>query len=152
MLGVPTVMGFRTGLLHQLATLAGTIVGTVLAGRLQGPVSRITGSVIEGEGTARVAGFVLVFIATLVAAWLLAALLQRVLSFLLLGWVDKVGGALLGLVMGALLVAVVLLVMDRLPVTGARAALEASSLAGTFQRYVLPLVKWMPGELGSVGA
>lgn len=150
LVGVPALLGFRAGLIRGAATLAGIIVGIILASQFQGLAARLLGLVIEDETMARAAGFVLILFASILAAWLLAALLQRVLSLLLLGWLDRVGGALLGLLMGALIASVVLLVMDLLPIPGARAAVEGSAFAPLFQRLLLPLVKGLPGEIGSI--
>lgn len=150
LIGVPALLGLRAGLLRGAATLGGVLVGIVLASQLQGPAARLTGLLLK-DG-ARAAGFLLVLLGSLVAAWLLAALVQRMLSLLLLGWLDRLAGALLGVVMGAVLVSVLVMLLELLPLAAARTAVEGSSLAAFLQRVVFPLLRRLPGEFGPVAA
>jgi len=55
------------------------------------------------SGVAKVVAFVIILAAVLAAAALLAIFLRRGASAIKLGWADRLGGAVFGLVMGALL-------------------------------------------------
>jgi membrane protein required for colicin V production len=99
MIVVPALIGLKVGIVKILFAVAGLIIGVVLAGRLSGPLGeRLT--FIADPGIAKVAAFAFILIAVLVLAAVAAALLAKFLSMTLLGWVNRLGGAVLGLFLG----------------------------------------------------
>jgi membrane protein required for colicin V production len=96
---IPTLIGLKTGLIKALFTVAGMIVGVVLAGRFS---ESLGGSLtfISDPGWARVAAFAIILIAVMIIASILAAVIKWVISAVLLGWVNRLGGAVLGFIMG----------------------------------------------------
>jgi membrane protein required for colicin V production len=96
---VPTLIGLKIGIIKALFTVAGIIVGVVLAGRFSEPLgSSLT--FISDPGWANIAGFAIILIAVMIIASILARVLKNVLSAVLLGWVNRLGGAILGFIMG----------------------------------------------------
>ena len=79
--------------------MAGIIVGVVLAGRFS---ESLGGSLtfISDPGWARIAAFAIILIGVMVIASVLAAVLKKVVSAVLLGWVNRLGGAVLGFILG----------------------------------------------------
>lgn len=98
---VPTVMGLKIGIIKILFTVAGMIVGVVLAGRFSESLGGWL-TFISDPGWAKIAAFAIILIAVMVIASILASVLKKVTSAVLLGWVNRLGGAVLGLVMGAI--------------------------------------------------
>ncbi len=96
-----TILGLRTGLIKSALSLAGVIAGVTLAGRYYIPLAERL-SFIPQAGVAKVVAFALILIVVMLIASLLARLLQWVTSAVMLGWVDHLGGAVLGLVLGAI--------------------------------------------------
>lgn len=144
---VPALLGLAIGLIGAVTAIVGIIVGIVLASQLQDSLRPVVSTFFQDQTTARAVSFVLVLLVVALASMLLGAVLRRVLSLIMLGWVDKVAGLLVGLLIGALIVSALLFVMERVPAEGAQRAVEGSVLAGPFQRTVMPIVERLPGEI-----
>ena len=85
---IPVFIGLKAGIIKILLTVAGVIVGVVLAGRLSGPLGdRLT--FISNPGTAKVVAFVFILVAVMVLAAVAAFLIRKAVSAILLGWVDQ---------------------------------------------------------------
>ena len=98
---IAAVMGLRMGLIKAVLLVAGIIVGVVLAGHFSGPLGeRLT--FISSEGVAKAVAFAVIMLAVLAAAAIAAALLTWATKLVMLGWVNRIGGAILGLFLGAL--------------------------------------------------
>ena len=94
------VMGLKFGLIKTVLLLAGIIVGVVLAGHFSGPLGeRLT--FISSEGVAKGIAFAIIMLAVLAVAAIVAALLTWLTKIVMLGWVNRLGGAILGLFLGA---------------------------------------------------
>ena len=98
---VPAFMGLRMGLIKAALSLVGLVVGVVLAGNFFRPVSNIFGF-IHNEEVANILAFALILVLVMVAAALVARLLRSVIKAVMLGWVDNIGGAVLGFLFGAI--------------------------------------------------
>lgn len=100
-LAIAVVTGLKMGLIKAVLLVVGIIVGVVLAGHYSGPLGeRLT--FISSEGVAKVVAFAIIMLAVLAAAAIVAALLTWATSVVMLGWVNRLGGAILGLFLGAL--------------------------------------------------
>jgi len=98
--------GLIQGLIRTALALAGLIVGIFLAGRYY--VAFGNWLPIANTNVANIVAFAIIFIAVMVAAVLLAFFLRKIISLIMLGWADKLLGALFGLVLGGLLCAAAL--------------------------------------------
>lgn len=98
---VPAFIGFRAGLIKSLLTIIGGIVGLILAGRLYESFAGVL-TFISNEGAAKVVAFAIIFIGVMIIAAILAAVLKKLVSLVMLGWLNKLGGAILGLLLGGL--------------------------------------------------
>jgi len=97
---VAVLMGLKMGLIKAVLLVVGIIVGVVLAGHYSGPLGeRLT--FISSEGVAKGVAFAIIMLAVLAAAAIVAALLTWATRLVMLGWVNRLGGAILGLFLGA---------------------------------------------------
>jgi membrane protein required for colicin V production len=104
---ISIVMGIRAGVIKVLFTLAGGIIGVVLAGRYSDSLgSKLT--FISSSSTANIAAFVIILVVVMLIAAILAFVLKKIAAAILLGWVDKLAGGVLGLVLGALFMGAIL--------------------------------------------
>ncbi|MGB2798939.1 MAG: CvpA family protein [Dehalococcoidia bacterium] len=103
--------GLIQGFIRTALALAGLIVGIFLAGRYY--VAFGNWLPIANTNIANIVAFAIIFIAVMVAAVLLAFFLRRIISLIMLGWADKLLGALFGLVLGALFCGAVLTLLTR---------------------------------------
>ncbi|MFO8143964.1 MAG: CvpA family protein [Dehalococcoidales bacterium] len=108
-IGIATFIGLRKGIIKMSLTLAGLIGGIVVAGRYYVPFSQYL-TCISSTIWARIAAFSIIFIGIMVIAALLAKLLEKAASAIMLGWTNRLVGAILGFVMGSLFCGAVLAV------------------------------------------
>jgi membrane protein required for colicin V production len=97
LIAVPTFIGLKAGIVKALFIVVGGIVGIVLAGRF----SEQLGAAFSDEGWAKVVAFAIILLVVLLIASIAARLVKWALSAVLLGWVNRLGGAVLGFILGA---------------------------------------------------
>jgi len=114
-LAISTVVGVWRGLVFELASL----LGWVLAWWMAHQYGAWVGQTLPMTGTApmwrEMAGFVIVFVLTLLTCALAARLLRLLVSVTPLTIIDRMLGALFGLVRGLLLLLVLALVINWSP-------------------------------------
>ncbi len=98
---IATFWGLRTGLIMAVLSLAGLIVGVILAGRFYIPLSEQLGFIPQAT-VAKVVAFAIILIGVMIIAGVLARLLKWAATITMLGWVNRLGGAVFGLVLGAI--------------------------------------------------
>src|SRR3990170_210062 len=100
---------FSAGLIRELVTLVSAVVGVVVAGLFHDDLARDVLVFIDDDQAARAIGFLVLLGAIYLAGQLIAIMLKQVAAILLLGWADRLGGALFGLLKGLLVVEVLLI-------------------------------------------
>jgi len=98
---ISTFLGLRTGIIKAVLSLAGLIVGVILAGHYYVLLAEQL-SFIAQSGVAEVVAFAIILIGVMLIAVVLARLLKWVASVMMLSWVNKLGGAFFGLALGAI--------------------------------------------------
>lgn len=94
-------MGLKKGLIKVVLTLAGLIVGVVLAGQFYLPLSeRLT--FITSTDVAGIAAFAIIVVGVLILAAIVAGILKWTVEAVMLGWLNRLGGAAFGLALGAI--------------------------------------------------
>ena len=93
--------GLKTGLIKAVLSLAGLIVGVILAGRFYGSLSEQL-TFIPQAGVAKVVAFALILVVVMVIASVAALFLKWLAKVTMLGWVNHLGGAIIGLLLGAI--------------------------------------------------
>ena len=139
-----TLRGFWNGFVGEVAELASLVGGFWAAHRFH-PLLSGHLTFISEPALRQLAAFVLIFIATIILVALVARILQKVLSFTFVSWVDKLAGGILGLGKGVLICSIVLLVMqkilgDMLFLQNSRALPYFSSLIGQIRAWLTPEV------------
>ena len=100
-LAISSFLGLKTGIIKAVLSLAGLIVGVILAGQFYVALSEQL-SFISQSGLAEVVAFAVILIGVMVIAVVLARLLKWAASVVMLSWVNHLGGAIFGLVLGAI--------------------------------------------------
>ena len=99
---VSNLIGLKTGLIKAVLSLAGVIVGVILAGHYYLPLSeRLT--FISNTAVTKVVAFAIILIGIMVIATVLARFLKWAVSLVMLGWVNRLGGAAFGLILAVIL-------------------------------------------------
>jgi len=146
-LAIAVFLGLRMGLIKAVLLVVGIIVGVILAGHFSGPLGqRLT--FIPSEGVAKVVAFAIIMIGVLIIAAIIAWLLTWAAKVVMLSWVNRLGGAILGLFLGALFCSALLAMWVHF--LGMNEAIAESAIA-TILLDRLPLVlALLPGEFGGV--
>jgi membrane protein required for colicin V production len=98
--------GLRQGMIRTVFGIAGLIGGIFLAGRYHDELAALLFP--SGAVWSNIAAYAIIAIATLVVAGVIGWLLAKLVNFVALGWLDKLVGSILGVVIGGLLCAAIL--------------------------------------------
>jgi membrane protein required for colicin V production len=100
-LALSVLSGLKNGLIKSVLTLVGVIVGVVLAGWFYAPLAeRLV--FISNPAVAQVVAFAIILVVVMIAAAIAAAVLKWTAEAVLLGWLNRLGGAVFGMVLGAI--------------------------------------------------
>jgi membrane protein required for colicin V production len=113
------VDGFRHGIVRRVVELAGLIAIFLFASRL---ADALEPSLSEGLGASPTAAFfgswAIVLVGGVVLLRVVAATISSLLRLSVIGWLDRLGGAVLGLVFGLVCTSLLLIGLLALPVSG----------------------------------
>ena len=133
------ILGFRDGVVKRILEIVGVLVSLILTARFASAVHpwmmEKTGM---NEGASLLLTWAVLFFVGLVLSRLAATLISKALRLTVLGWLDRWGGALVGLALGTLVASVVLVAASQVP--GGRSiqtAYDATPL-GQFIYYAAP--------------
>ena len=146
-IAITTFIGLKIGLIKAVLSLAGLIVGVILAGLYYIPLSEQL-TFISQATLAKVVAFAIILIGVMIIAAVLAMVLKWATSLMLLGWVNRVGGAVFGLVLGAIFCGAVLALWVN--VFGAGETITNSGLAAFLLKQLPLVLSLLPGEFDSV--
>ena len=118
------VHGFSKGLVNKLLSLTAILAGIIIAARYSKQIALMVQKIVGGsEMTCAIIGIVLLFAILLLIASLLTKLFKRVSIFKI--W-DRFGGALFGLLEGALMLSILLLLLSIFDIPSAGQSLDRS--------------------------
>jgi len=141
---VMSMFGAATqGLIRAVLSFVGLIVGIVLATNFYHELAGSVLGFISNQNIANILAFILILGIVMIIAGIVGTVLKSVIKAIQLGWVDKLGGAAFGLVMGALSAGALLAVIVKVTGTG----LITGSVIASFLLDKFPLVlSLMPSE------
>ena len=105
------IAGLRQGIIRTVFGIAGLIGGIVLAGRYYGGLAALLSP--AGATWANIAAYAIILLATLIVAGVVGSLVAKLVHFAALGWLDRLVGFILGIVIGGLLCASVLAIVGK---------------------------------------
>ncbi len=124
-----TWRAFRRGFLRELVGLAALILAVPVAGVFYDDMLPKVEPIIDDSTVSALVSFLAIFIGVIVAGQLLGYLLRRSVDILNLGGADRVAGAAFGLLQGALLCQVLLVVLVNFPTPDIRTHIDDSTIA-----------------------
>lgn len=110
---IAALWGFKTGLIDAALNAIAIYVGLLLSGLFAGRVLSMFWDGVESEALSTAIGYVIIFAAVLIASRIAASVIKKALKVTFMGWVDNVGGIVIGLVAGVLLAGGVMTVAAR---------------------------------------
>ena len=124
------LFGIRRGLLRSIAGVLGLVLAALFAGRVAALVEpTLDHAGIKHPSAPAAVVFVIAFIAIVVAVEFAAGILRFVQRVLFLGWIDRLGGALFGLIRGILFCMILVAGLSLYGSTSEQATTRQSSLA-----------------------
>jgi membrane protein required for colicin V production len=104
--------GLSNGFVRGLFGLAALVLGIVVAAGNYAQVAEVLFSRLQiGEQGQAILGFLLVFVIVMILVTVVGRIIAKALKLASLGWMDRLAGGLLGIVMACLFVGVVLLIV-----------------------------------------
>ncbi|PLX89086.1 MAG: colicin V production protein [Desulfuromonas sp.] len=133
-LGLFVVKGVLRGLLKEVCSLLGLVCGGLLAFYLHVPLAQWILDAFRWPSQLCVSlAFLLVFLATMLVFSVLGYVLNRFLKLVFLGGVNRVAGALFGVLQGVVLLSLILFALSNAAVPGSiQKAVRGSELAPPF--------------------
>ena len=142
-----TFAGLKNGLIKTVLSLAGLIIGIILAGLYYVTLAeRIT--FIPKESIAQVVAFAVILIVVMIIASLLALILKSIISAIMLGWVNHLGGAVVGFVLGAIFCAALLTLWVKFP--SSAGTIKGSGLASLLLARFPMVLGLLPSEFDAI--
>jgi membrane protein required for colicin V production len=135
--------GLRQGIIRTVFGIAGLIAGIVLAGRYYDELAALLFP--SGATWAHIAAYVIILLATLLVAGLVGWLIARLVHFAMLGWLDRLVGFILGVVIGGLICAAIIAIVGKY-YPGAEAVISQSGLARFLMDGFPLLLALLPSE------
>lgn len=142
--GIFTLLGVYWGLIRQVLSIIGLLVGVAMGGRYGPDVASWLSSFVSQPALAGVLGFIAVVLLVSAVASLIASVLRIFVGLLFLGWLDHLLGGVLGLVQAVLAGAVLLVGLVAFPVQGWSEVVASSQLAEPFLRLSAPITAVLP--------
>ncbi len=105
------MLGLWRGAIKAVFGIVGLIGGIALAGHYYLPLASILSS---GEAIwSRIAAYAIILVATLIVASVIGWFVARLVHIVMLGWVDRLIGFILGAAIGSMLCAAVLAIVSK---------------------------------------
>ena len=141
-------LGFFRGLLRSAAGLLGLILAAIFAGRLAALIDpSLDQAHIQHPPVAGGVAFVIAFVAIVVAVEFAAGLLRRIQRLMFLGWLDRLGAALSGLVRGILISMILLAGFAMVGSREFNSTMRQAQVAVTLWQNVSGLVNMLPSGM-----
>jgi membrane protein required for colicin V production len=146
-IGLTTFIGLRKGIIKMALTLGGLVLGIFLAGRYYASFSEHL-TLISSPTWAKVAAFAIIFIGIMAAAAIVAHFLEKAASAIMLGWVNRLVGAILGFLVGAMFCGAVLAIWVKY--LGVSGAISDSNIAPILLDQFPKVLALLPDEFDGI--
>ncbi|KUJ94984.1 MAG: rane protein required for colicin production [Desulfonauticus sp.] len=138
--------GIYRGLVQEVSSLVALFLGFFLANRYWQKVLPLMEEIIPSETWAKICSYLAVLIGVMFIIFIISTILKHLLKMAFLGWLDRIGGAAIGLLKALVLCSIFLMILTSfLPARSE--ALQTSKLAPYVHRSSLFLAKLLPKEL-----
>lgn len=146
---IGAVAGYRQGLVMAVFSFLGMIVGVAIAGAASDALAgRLSSS---GSLWASIVAFAIILVAVLVIFNILGRVVKGALKLIMLGWLDTIGGAFLGMFVGGLVLSAIFIAIGRwAPGDSTGTAIGNSALAGFLIDNFRFLLGLLPGKFDVV--
>ena len=149
MLVIPAFIGLRRGLVGTVIPMIGIVLGVIIAGRSYHHLSGFLDNWLNSDAQIKIVGFIIVFVLFMLVAFAVASMLRKFLTILLLGWVDRIGGAAFGLITGGIVAGALLSLITHFFESAEDTVGDSALAAFLLDKFPLVL-HLLPGEFDAV--
>jgi membrane protein required for colicin V production len=140
-------LGLKAGLIKMVVSSAGLVLGIFLAGRFYQILADIL-TFISSDRVAAVVGYIIILFAVIIISSLVAWFLGKIVSIILLGWLNRLSGAVLGLFIASIFIGAILAVLAKY---GGGVEIITDSVLGKWLLNGFPLVlALLPQEFDTI--
>ena len=108
------IRGFSKGFIIELASLIGMVLGILAAWYFSGYViDFLKGYFTLTEQVLRIIAYVVIFLAVMLVVYLIGKAIEKVAEVVMLGWLNKLLGAIFGMAKGIVLVGIILFIFEK---------------------------------------
>ena len=147
LLVVSVLTGLKIGLIKAVLSLVGVVVGVVLAGQYSVALAGHL-TFISQPSLAKIAAFAIILIVVMIIAAVLASVIKWAVSAVMLGWINRLGGAVFGFMLGAIFCGALLTVWVKF--VGITGPVYESALAVWLLNSFPMVLALLPSEFDSV--
>lgn len=142
---IATFSGWRVGIIKAVATLVGMVAGVYLASVYHSQAADAVGTVVENETLAAVLGYAIIFVVVMIAAFAAGTVIRKMLSLVLLGWVDTLAGAAAGFLVAVGMLLALLIPLRNTERLSLGNTIQNSSLASLITNAAPQVASVLPG-------
>ena len=136
-IGLVALLGLKSGFVKPASGIGGMILGVLIALQMYGEVAAMLAGYIDKELWRNVAGFIVVVLATTIVTRVIAIIVKKLLSALVIGWADHVAGAFGGTALGLVLAGTAIFIVSGVDNAAVRTALADSAITSGITRVSL---------------
>ncbi len=145
-LALSVLTGFMEGLIRTVLSIIGLIVGIILAAHFYIQLGNIL-TFISNKNVANIVAFVIILVAVMIIAAIIGLILRSIVKNIMLGWVDKLGGAVIGFILGVLSISAILAVIVKYDNAS---VITNSKLSGFFLNQFPVVLKLLPSSFSDI--
>jgi membrane protein required for colicin V production len=123
-----TIMGLFRGATREIFSLGAIVCGIFGASRLYPKFTPYLAKYVSNPVLTNLLSFVIVFLVIAGSLMIISIILCKIWKILLLGWADRVAGALFGFVRGVVLIGVICALLSIFPLEKTKEMMENSQL------------------------
>ena len=140
-LGYSLVRGLFRGLVKELSSIIGVLGGFYAAYTYYKVLAGLLAGLIHDTSYLNILSFLIIFCGVLIVIGVLGVIIKYVLNIAFLGWVDRIGGVVFGILKGVLIVSILFITLTAFLPKGT-AFIKNSQLA--------PHVSWVSERMAKV--
>ena len=110
-----TINGFRHGFIVEISRIISLVGGFILAAKFHKELIPFIQPYIENESMQVTAAYLGIFTLAVVIITIIAKILQKFFELILLGWLNRLLGVLLGMLKGFLIVSLLIFIIQSIP-------------------------------------
>ena len=110
---ITAIWGYKTGLVMAAINAISIYIALFLSGLFAGRVLSMIWDGVESEALSTAIGYVIIFAAVFIAGRIAGSIIKKALKVTFMGWIDSLGGIVIGLVAGVLISCGVMTVLAR---------------------------------------